>query len=88
MNRVSSIINLALTIALALVLVACGDAPHDGPGSTTLGVAQVEYQSWNCEGGLVLFRDALIGNQGETKGHYDQWLSPIPCESAGRYLQD
>ncbi len=57
-----------------------------GPGSTTLGVAEITYQTWSCREGLVLFRDALIGNRGESKSYYDQWLSPISCESARRLL--
>ena len=61
-------------------------ATEGGSGLITLGIAEVAYQSWTCQEGLVLFRDALVGNQGEEKTMYDYWLSPIACESAGRLL--
>jgi hypothetical protein len=59
-----------------------------GPGSTTLGVAEVTYKSWSCQEGLILFREAQIGNKGEDKTRYYMWLSPIPCESADRVLEN
>jgi hypothetical protein len=85
MNRRSILILIIVTCGLAAVLSGCGRDYHR-PGSATIGVAQVDYQSWSCEGGLILFHDAMIGNEGEVKDHYEQWLSPIPCHSAGLYL--